>query len=371
MFSRRANWDAPVNRFTLERRRRTQLLDLTGTNPTRAGLFDARDELADALREGARASYDPDPRGMRSAREVLAAHLGCDAGELLLTASTSEAYSFLFKVLCDPGDAVLAPTPAYPLFEHLASLDGVELQTFPLELQRRWEIDAAHLAGRRTERTRAILVVNPNNPTGSFVSGREQDLLAATRLPIISDEVFLDYPLDGTGATFVREDVLTFTLGGLSKSAGLPQLKLAWIRAHGPGSREALDALETVADNYLSVGTPVQAALPAILGLLPGMRSRIAARIRRNLELLRRELAAAPMLTSLPVEGGWSAVVRTPRSMSDEALALRLLDEGIVVQPGYFYDFRSDGYLVLSLLTSEEIFSRGVEILVRAAGRLW
>jgi aspartate/methionine/tyrosine aminotransferase len=355
VFSHRAHWSAPLNRLTLERRKRGELLDLTETNPTRA--FDYPD-LGDALSRGARAPYDPDPRGLLSARESLAAHLHCSADDLLLTASTSEAYSFLFKLLCDPGDEVLTPVPSYPLLEHLASLELVALRTFPMEFHRRWEIHDVPVSPH----TRAIVVVNPNNPTGSFVRSYEQDALAAHGLPIISDEVFLDYPLDSSGQTFVRDDVLTFTLGGLSKSAGLPHFKLAWIRVSGPGKEQALDALELIADNFLSVGTPVQVALPSLLEAGAEIRGRISARTRANLATLRS--LATPSMHVLPVEGGWSAVIRVPRVMSDDELALALLDRGVVVQPGYFFDFASEGYIVVSLLTREEVFGEGVRRVV-------
>ncbi len=353
MFSKRAHWSAPLNRLTVERRKRGELLDLTETNPTRATLPYPHDELAEALARGARAAYDPDPRGLRTAREALAAELRCDADDLLLTASTSEAYSFLFKLLTDPGDAVLTATPSYPLLEHLASLELVELRTFAMEFHRRWEIHDVPVDSR----TRAIVVVNPNNPTGSYVSPREQDTLAAFGVPIVSDEVFLDYPLEGSGTTFVRDDVLTFTLGGLSKSAGLPHFKLGWIRVSGPGKAEALEALELIADNFLSVATPVQAALPELLRIAPRIRAAISQRTRRNLTALRAALP--PSMQVLPVEGGWSAVIRVPRVMPDEELAIALLDRGVVVQPGYFFDFPTDGYIVVSLLTREDVFAEG------------
>ena len=357
MFSERVRWDAPLNALTRERRKRGELLDLTETNPTRAGIAYPHDELADALARGARASYDPDPRGLISAREALATELQCEPDDLLLTSSTSEAYSYLFKLLCNAGDAVLTATPSYPLLEQLAQLELLHLRTFAMEFHRRWELhDPPITAG-----TRAIVVVNPNNPTGSFVTPTEQDALASHGIPIISDEVFLPYPLDSSGTTFVRDDVLTFTLGGLSKSAGLPHFKLAWIRVSGPGKREALDALELIADNFLSVATPVQVALPELLRLAPRIRDAISARTRANLATLRRAFESVPSTRVLPVEGGWSAVIRVPRTQSDEELALALLDRGVVVQPGYFFDFESEGHIVVSLLTREEVFAAGVE----------
>jgi aspartate/methionine/tyrosine aminotransferase len=190
------------------------------------------------------------------------------------------------------------------------------------------------------------------------VTEREQDAIATHGVPIISDEVFLDYPLEGSGTTLVRDDVLTFTLGGLSKSAGLPHFKLGWIRASGPGKREALDALELIADNFLSVATPVQVALPELLRIAPRIRDAISQRTRANLERLRANIDASAQV--LPVEGGWSAVIRVPRVMSDEELAISLLDRGVVVQPGYFFDFAADGYIVVSLLTNEDIFKEGI-----------
>jgi alanine-synthesizing transaminase len=357
VYSKRAQWGGPLNELTVERRRRGALYDLTESNPTRAGLDYPHDELAEALGRGARASYDPDPRGLRSAREVLANELRCDAGDLILTASTSEAYSFLFKLLTDPGDEVLTATPSYPLLEHLASLELVTLRPFAMEFHRRWEIYDVPV----TPRTKALVVVNPNNPTGSFVNAREQDALAAHGIPVISDEVFLPYPLEGSGTSFVRDDVLTFTLGGLSKSAGLPHYKLGWIRVSGPGKEDALEALELIADSFLSVATPVQVALPSLLAIGARIRASIAERTRANLATLRA--AAKPSMQVLPVEGGWSAVIRVPRVMSDDELALALLERGVVVQPGYFFDFHAEGYVVVSLLTPAAMFAEGVRIL--------
>lgn len=368
-FSRRTNWKAATNRLTIARQRRgDDLLDLTESNPTRAGIAYPLDELAEVMGCAARAPYRPDPRGMRSAREALAKELECSAEDLLLTASTSEAYTFLFKLLCNAGDEVITAIPSYPLLEHLSGVELAAVRPFALEFHRRWEIDAYRARDAVTSRTKAIVVVNPNNPTGSFALPKEQEALAALGLPIISDEVFLDYPLEGCGSTFVRQDVLTFVLGGLSKSAGLPHYKLGWIRVSGPAEirREAIAGLELIADSFLSVATPVQVALPDLLRIGKTIRSAIAARIERNLRELQAVLTQAPATRVLPVEGGWSAVLRVPSVASDEDFALQLIeDQGVLVHPGYLFDFHSDGYLVISLLTEPAIFDEGVRRLLR------
>jgi alanine-synthesizing transaminase len=372
VFSKRAAWDSPLNRLTLARQAHTGALhDLTETNPTRAGIRYPIEELSEAFARGAGAPYDPDPRGLAPARVALAQALRCEPDDLILTASTSEAYSFLLKLLTDPGDEIVTATPGYPLIEHLAAMEMVGLRSFPLELHRRWEIDFGQVASRITSRTRALLVVNPNNPTGSYVNSGEQSALVTPGVPIISDEVFLDYPIEGRGSTFVREDVLTFTLGGLSKSAGLPHFKLAWIRVSGPGKREAIAGLEKIADNFLSVATPVQAALGDLLRIAPRIREQIAARIRSNLEILRVQLARTPAAEVLPVEGGWTAVVRVPTLQPDEDLALRLLKRGVLIQPGYFFDFEGEGFLVVSLLTEPGVFAPGVSIIAEAGEEWW
>ena len=353
-FSRRSNWSPVVNRLTAARvARGDDVLDLTQSNPTRAGIAYPLDELSDAMARAARAPYEPDPRGLRSARGALG-----NPEDVILTASTSEAYSLLFKLLCDPGDNVVIATPSYPLFEHLAALESVSLRTFPLEFQRRWEIDAARVRDAVDGRTRAIIVVNPNNPTGSFVTPEEQDALASIGIPIISDEVFLEY---GRGTSFLREDVLTFALGGLSKSAGLPHYKLGWIRVSGPGKQEALEGLELIADNFLSVSTPVQTALPELLRIGARIRAEIQARVTRNQTYLKDALREKPSVTMLPIEGGWSAILRLPRLKTDEEIAIELVERhGVVVHPGYFFDFDGDGYLVVSLLTAPAIFDAGI-----------
>ncbi|MEA2328736.1 MAG: hypothetical protein QOE68_3695 [Thermoanaerobaculia bacterium] len=368
MFSKRAEWNAAVNRLTIARQNyRGTLLDLTNSNPTRAGLPYPLDELAEIMGRATRATYDPQPLGIAAAREAVARELGCDADDIVITASTSEAYSFLFKLLCDPGDAVLTAKPSYPLLEHLAALELIELHYFPLEFHKRWEVDRARMNEALTESTRAVLVVNPNNPTGSYITTAEQDAIASLRVPLISDEVFHPFAFGDAAPSFVRDDVLTFTLGGLSKSAGLPHNKLGWIRVSGPGKSEAIEALEMIADNFLSVATPVQVALPELLAIAPRIREAIQTRTSGNLASLQTMIARDPSAAVLPVEGGWSAVIRVPRIESDEALALRLIEEhGVIVHPGYFFDFAADGYIVVSLLTEPEIFNEGIARIIAA-----
>ncbi|GAC1437551.1 MAG: pyridoxal phosphate-dependent aminotransferase [Thermoanaerobaculia bacterium] len=357
MFSCRADWNAAVNRFTEERQRRSGLIDLTVSNPTRAGIPYPLDELSDTMARAARAPYQPEPLGIASAREAVAKSIGCDAADIVITASTSEAYSFLFKLLCDPHDAVLTATPAYPLLEHLAALELIELRSFPLEFHRRWELHIERVREASTPQTKAIVVVNPNNPTGSYLTEEEADALATVPLPIISDEVFFDYSFSGKQHSLSRTDVPTFTLGGLSKSSGLPHFKLGWIRVNGPDKQRAIAALELIADNFLSVSTPVQQALPDLLRIGASIRESICTRLERNLHALRATLPAS--ITLLPVEGGWSAVLQLPRT--DDDIALSLLDRGVIVHPGYFYDFDRDGFIVVSLLTEPAVFDEGVE----------
>jgi aspartate/methionine/tyrosine aminotransferase len=368
MFSRRSTWDAAINSLTrarIERERRGhEILDLTVSNPTSVGLPYPSDELAKAMGRAARAPYDPQPLGIRTAREAVARELDCEPDDIILTASTSEAYSFLFKLLTDPGDAVLTATPSYPLLEHLAAIELVKLDSFPLEFHRRWEIHAPGLQAALTPRTRAVVLVSPNNPTGSFVRPGE---LPQTDLPLILDEVFRDYAfLDPSPDA--ESEALSFHLGGLSKSAGLPHYKLGWIRLGGSiaARRGARQALELIADNFLSIATPVQVALPDLLRIGRSIRAAIRARTLDNLRALQSE--AHGSIELLPVEGGWSAVLRVPRIRSDEDLALALLDRGVLVHPGYFFDFAVDGYLVVSLLTEPDVFREGIRRLKTVAG---
>lgn len=378
MFSTRTPSNLAPNRLTLALEaaalRGAALVDLTETNPTRVGL-DYPPTLLDALALPAGLHYEPAPFGLPAAREAVSAEyrragLVVPPSRLVLTASTSEAYSFLFKLLCDPGDEVLVPVPSYPLFDHLSRLDGVIVRSYPLRYHGTWWVDVEALAEAVGPRTRAVLLVSPNNPTGSLL-GREEleDLasLCATRdLALIGDEVFADYLLQPRAdrvSVLEQDEALTFCLGGLSKSAGLPQLKLGWIAAGGPAPlvETALGRLEIVADSYLSVSTPVQHAAGPLLAAGRAVRRLVQARIERNLQALTEAAAVAPSCSVLRVEGGWSAVVHVPATRSEESLVLELLErDGVLVHPGYFFDFPREAYLVVSLLPAPAAFRDGV-----------
>jgi aspartate/methionine/tyrosine aminotransferase len=381
MFSARTRWDLTANRLAaLSARLRaagTAVLDLTETNPTRVGLPAAPDVLA-PLADPAALAYEPDPRGLASARAAVSddyARRGArvEPGRLVLTASTSEAYAFLFKLLCDPGDEVLVPRPSYPLFDYLAGLEGVAVRSYPLAYDGEWRIDLRALEAEVSARTRAVIVVSPNNPTGSFVKADEaaalHALAARTGLALIADEVFADYAWAGGAAQTLAVDgpALAFALGGLSKSCGLPQLKLAWIAAAGPAvlRTEALARLEMIADTYLSVGTPVQRAAPVLLARAPALRAPISARVAANLSALRRRVAGSAA-TLLEPQGGWSAVLRIPATLGEEERVLALLaHEHVLVHPGYFFDFPHEAFLVLSLLPRPVEFEEAVARLLR------
>jgi aspartate/methionine/tyrosine aminotransferase len=329
-------------------------------------------------------TYAPEPLGLRSAREAVAEYLATrgavvSAEHLILSASTSEAYAWLFKLLCEPGDNVLVPEPSYPLFEYLTRLEGVEVRPYRLPSVHGFGLDVEEVAAARDARSRAVLVVNPGNPTGHFLHEGELAALAKvcadTGLALISDEVFSDFAWDvepDRVATVAGRPLpmLTFCLSGLSKVAGLPGLKLGWTHVGGPAAArdEALARLEWVADTFLSVGTPVQQALPALLAHAPRFQAALLERVKEN---RRRLVAARPVGASwdvVPAHGGWSAVLRIPREPGEEAMCLALLDAGLVVQPGYFYDFAGGAFLVLSLLPPPEVFEEGLGLLVRGLG---
>jgi len=387
-FARRTSWNLTTNRYTealaAHRRAGREVLDLTASNPTTIGLCYREDKLLKALVHGEALTYNPEPQGLRAAREAVSTYYAAHGSQvspdnLLLTTSTSEAYSFLFRLLCDPGDTVLVPAPSYPLFDFLADLHDVKLEPYELVYDHGWQIDfhsaqiAIERASQAASRCRAVLAVHPNNPTGSFVKPREAEELnricAANEMAIVADEVFLDYSLtkDPPLTFSSNSTVLTFTLSGLSKISGLPQMKIAWIAASGPQPllSDAMGRLEVIADTYLSMNAPLQWAVPVMLEERYGIQDQLRQRMIANLALLDSELASQELCRRLEVEGGWYAVLRVPLVGSDEDLAIAVLREtGVLVQPGHFYDFAADGYLVISLITPGDEFAEGIRRLV-------
>jgi alanine-synthesizing transaminase len=385
MFSKRTEWRLTPNRFSQAqadlRAAGMDVLDLSVSNPTRAGLQLDQEAILQALAQPEALDYDPQPNGLLSAREAVAryyhdAHglFGVDPESFVLTTSTSEGYSYIFRLLCNPEDEILVPKPSYPLFEFLADLQDVKLVPYPLLYDEGWQIDFPSLYKAVNHRTRGVVVVHPNNPTGSYASSVEVDDLnrfcAEYNLALIVDEVFLDYAHDGAARTsFVsNESVLTFTLSGVSKISGLPQMKLAWVATSGPEEvkRQATARLEVIADTYLSMNAPVQLATPALLDQRKNLQPLLLDRIRSNVREFDRQLARQKTCERLRVDGGWYAVLRVPVLQSDEDLAIDLLRKvAVLVHPGHFYDFPRDGYLVISLITPPEMFHEGIARILR------
>jgi alanine-synthesizing transaminase len=382
MFSSRSGVDLSPNALAtaLARLGDRPVLDLTTSNPTGASIPYDRDAILSALALPGSLVYEPVPFGLASAREAVAGDLSAhgppiDPARVALTASTSEAYAYLFKLLCDPGDEVLVPRPSYPLFEHLARLESVQAISYRLAYDGAWHVDLPGVRAAITPRTRAIVTVSPNNPTGSYLKTTELGELAAMGLPIVSDEVFARYPLraDRTRALSALEAgqaPLVFALGGLSKLAALPQAKLAWMAVGGEPTRvdAALARLEVIADSYLSVAAPVQHALPALLATRTVAEQAIRDRTARNLAWLASAVSGSAA-SLLDVEGGWYATLRLPRTRDEEAWALAFLEEdGVHVHPGHFFDFEEEAYVVVSLLTPEATLREGSQrILDRVA----
>lgn len=375
MFARRTEWNLSPNRLAaaLERHRSAgrTVLDLSASNPTECGFTYDQQSILGALANPVALSYRPDPRGLPSAREAVRGYYSA-RGEpvpiesIVLTASTSEAYSFIFRLLGNPGDEVLIPAPSYPLFELLAEIQDVRLVRYPLFYDHGWHIDLHALEQVITPRTRAVVVVHPNNPTGHFTRQEEQEQLneicGSREMAIIADEVFLDFALGKTHPqTFAGDrDALTFTLSGLSKISGLPQMKLAWIVVTGPEAqkRDALNRLEVIADTYLSVSAPVQAAAQALLEQRHRFQEQLMARVRANLAEMDTQLASRAICSRLEIEGGWYAVLRVPATRPDEELAIELLEkDDVYLHPGHFYGFPAEGYLVISLIVLLPEFS--------------
>jgi alanine-synthesizing transaminase len=387
MFSQRTNWQLTPNALTraIEEARASgqKIFDLTISNPTEAGIRPDPEAVLAALANPQAMHYDPQPRGLLQARQAVSGYyreshqVEIDPEHLLLTTSTSEAYSYVFRLLCNPGDEILVPKPSYPLFDFLADLSDVKLVPYPLLYDHGWQIDFDSLNKAAAPHTRAVILVHPNNPTGSYVSAEETAALntfcRSHNLALIADEVFLDYPLDRKPrhSFITNQDALTFTLSGISKISALPQMKLAWIATSGPQEivEEAGARLEIITDTYLSMNAPIQLAAPVLLDQRKKIQPILLDRLRANLAELDTQLASHPSCTRLQVDGGWYAVLRVPVLETDEDLAIRLLKKGSVsVHPGHFYDFPNDGYLILSLIAKPADFRQGLARLLRMVG---
>ena len=398
-FSHRTNWNTEESVLGRAHRERLAaglpIADLTASNPTRCG-FAYSASLLDPLTNPRALRYDPQPKGLLSAREAVCAYyrdhaVALTPEQIVLTTSTSEAYSFLFRLLCDPGDEILIPQPSYPLFDFLAALDDVRLSAAPLVYENGWQIDAEGVRRAITARTRAIVLVHPNNPTGHFTKPWEAEQLARLcrefGLSLIVDEVFLDYEQTGNKGTreqgsggtrerrnefgsFARglDDVPVYVVSGLSKIAALPQMKAAWIVATGPEREQALARLEVIADTFLSMNAPVQLALRAWLEGRAAIQDQIRRRVAANLAVLDQAIGTVEAVQRLAVEGGWYAALRIPAIAPDEQTVLALLECGVWVHPGYFFGMPESGWLVVSLLAAETEFSNGVATLINYLG---
>jgi aspartate/methionine/tyrosine aminotransferase len=387
MFADRTKWDLGHNRLSeaLEKHRAAgkPLIDLTMSNPTECGFRYHSEKILAALRNQDALRYEPNPRGLETARQAVADYYGCcvSSGKniyldnIFLTTSTSEAYSFVFRMLCDPGEEILIPEPSYPLFSFLADIQDVKAVAYPLvyDDNEGWRIDFHALEEAITAQTRGVIVVHPNNPTGHFTKTHEfvrlNEICAARDIALIADEVFLDFSLGGNSPpTFAANaGALTFTLSGLSKIAGLPQMKAAWVIVSGPEllKGKALERLEVIADTYLSMNAPVQLALPMFLEQRQDFQRQAVERVRQNLAEMDSQLEKQKSCERLRIEGGWYAVLRVPAIRSDEELAIEMLTaRDVYVHPGHFYDFPSEGYLVVSLIAPELDFAEGIKRLL-------
>jgi alanine-synthesizing transaminase len=378
IFADRTGWILAENRLSraLAQMRATgaPILDLTRSNPTQCGFSFDEKGIHLAFAQTMMLDYVPDPRGTRDARRAVSEYYAerraaVSPDDLLLTSGTSEAYSFVFRLLCNPGDEVLIPSPGYPLFDFLADLCDVKHARYPLVYDHGWHIDFSALAAAASHRVRAIVVVHPNNPTGHYAPASERSKLVRfcvdRKIALIADEVFLDFSFERTRVPSFAggNEALSFVLSGLSKISGMPQMKLAWISASGPAEqkREALARLEVIADAYLSVGTPIQLAAAPLLGMHADFQTQVMKRVRANLQELDAQLARQISCNRLPCEGGWTAVLRVPAVQPDEDLAVSLLSQmGVYLHPGYFYDFSQPGYVVVSLIVPEQEFAEGI-----------
>jgi alanine-synthesizing transaminase len=382
MFAKRTNWNLQTNRLSValaaHRAAGKALIDLTVSNPTECGFHYDEEAILGALGNPAALKYEPNPRGLDVARGAVAQyyaerHAVVSNDDIFLTTSTSEAYSYVFRAISDPGDELLIPEPSYPLFEFLADIQDVRLVRYPLVYDYGWQIDFHALEQTITPRTRGVIVVHPNNPTGHFTKPEEMrrlnEICAAREIAIIADEVFLDFSLKPTqNTTFAaNSEALTFTMSGLSKICGLPQMKAAWLVVSGPAAwkTQSLARLEVIADTYLSMSAPIQWAIPALLGERHIFQRQLMARVGENLSELDQQLAKQKSCSLLELEGGWNAVIRVPTTRSDEELALELLaTKSVYVHPGHFYDFPREGHAVVSLIATQSEFAKGIERLL-------
>jgi alanine-synthesizing transaminase len=382
MFAKRTNWNLETNRLSAalaaHRAAGKPLIDLTVSNPTECGFQYDEEAILSALRNPAAMNYEPHPRGLMVARDAVAGYYAergavVSTDNIFLTTSTSEAYAYAFRTLCDPGDEVLIPEPSYPLFEFLADIQDVRLVRYPLVYDHGWQIDFHSLEHAITARTKGVIVVHPNNPTGHFLKSDEMrklnEICVAREMAIVADEVFLDFAVgEKRHATLAANPgALTFTMSGLSKICGLPQMKAAWLVVSGPEPfrKQALDRIEVIADTYLSMSAPIQWAMPTLLGQRKAFQKQLLARANRNLAELDQQLAEQNSCSRLEVEGGWNAVIRVPATRTDEEFAIELLaTKGVYVHPGHFYDFSLEGYVVVSLIASLRDFAGGMKLLL-------
>ena len=386
MFSDRTAWNLEPNPLSKALAKRLAsgetVIDLTESNPTKCGFHFEAERILGALSHLASLKYEPIAQGLLPARNAVvdyyrSQNCSVNINDIFLTTSTSEAYSFLFRTLCNPGDEVLIPQPGYPLFNFLADIQDVGTAHYPLIYDYGWQIDFHALQRAITSRTRAIVVVNPNNPTGHFCKPSDMHRLSQIglegNLALIADEVFLDFSLgnDIEPSFASNNSALTFTMSGLSKISGLPQMKVAWLVVRGPEAlkQQAVARLEMIADTYLSMNTPMQLALPVLLDLRHTFQQQCIERTRNNLAQLDKLLSTQKLCTRLNLEGGWYAIVKVPATGRDDDLALELLNtRGVYVHPGHFYDFPGDGYLVISLITPERSFATGMQALIALIG---
>jgi aspartate/methionine/tyrosine aminotransferase len=387
-FSSRTNWQFQHNQITecLEARRASGLpvFDLTVSNPTECGFTYPEQTILSAFSNKRILQYEPDPRGLLSAREVVAEYYrkrgsAINPSNIFLTSSTSEAYSTLFKLLCNAGESILIPTPSYPLFDYLAQLNDVNVLSYKLFYDHGWHIDIASMKNAITASTRAIVLIHPHNPTGMFLKKNDYEqiksLAKKNNLALIVDEVFIDFGFNDDAnrlaSMCLSSDILTFTLNGISKIAGMPQMKLGWIAINGPSQlvREASQRLEIIFDTFLSVNTPVQIALPELMMAGNNIREQISNRVKKNYAFFKNALLSGSACSPFECEGGWYAIIRVPRIKPEETLCLELIERyGVNVFPGYYFDFPEEGFLVVSLLVDAIVFEGGIQKIITCAG---